>query len=70
MDGLECSEIGFSELNKEWRIDAEYFLKDNLKMQSEIISRPYFTIGQIATVTDGIHTSIDYDDDSKSSMSC
>lgn len=65
MDGHECTEILFSQLNAELRIDAEYFYKANLKMQALIKSKSYVAIGDIGYVTDGIHTSIDYDENSR-----
>lgn len=65
MDGHECTEILFSQLNAELRIDAEYFYKANLKMQALIKRKSYVTIGDIGYVTDGIHTSIDYDENSR-----
>ncbi|MGN0154988.1 MAG: hypothetical protein ACI4A3_11080 [Lachnospiraceae bacterium] len=61
MDGHECTEILLSQLNAEFRIDAEYFYKINLQMQALIKSKPHVAIGDIGFVTDGIHTSIDYD---------
>lgn len=61
LEGLEISEINFSELNNEHRIDAEYFSKQNLFFQKELLDYGIMRIGDIATVTDGIHTSIDYD---------
>ena len=64
MDGHECVEILYSQLNTEFRIDAEYFYKDNLKMQQQLLANPYFIVGNIGVVTDGIHTSIDYDENS------
>ena len=64
MDGHECVEILYSQLNAEFRIDAEYFYKDNLKMQQQIVDKPHFIVGNIGVVTDGIHTSIDYDENS------
>jgi hypothetical protein len=64
MDGLECTEILFSQLNAEFRIDAEYFYKSNLHMQALIKSKTHVSIGDIGVVTDGIHTSIDYDENS------
>lgn len=64
MDGHECVEIRFLQLNAEFRIDAEYFYKNNLKMQALIKSKPHVAIGDIGFVTDGIHSSIDYDENS------
>lgn len=64
MDGHECTEILLSQLNREFRIDAEYFYKINLQMQALIRSRSHVAMGDIGFVTDGIHTSIDYDENS------
>lgn len=65
MDGLECTEVLFSHLNAEMRLDSEYFYKNTIKMQKLIESKPHIRIGDedVGFVTDGIHTSIDYVDD-------
>ncbi|MCR4713953.1 MAG: restriction endonuclease subunit S [Treponemataceae bacterium] len=59
------SEVKFSELNDEHRIDAEYFVKENLLEEKILSDFGTLKIGDIATVTDGIHTSIDYDENSR-----
>lgn len=64
MDGLECTERMLSQLNAELRIDAEYFYKEKIRMQELLKSKKHTVIGLIGTVTDGIHTSIDYDENS------
>ena len=64
MDGLECSEVLFSTLNKELRIESEYFLKENLRLQNQIEYMKHVRLGDIAFITDGIHASIDYDENS------
>ena len=64
MDGLECTEILFSRLNSETRLDAEYFSKQDILLLKRLKNLKHTTIGAIADVTDGIHTSIDYDDSS------
>ncbi len=64
LKGLEISEIKYSQLNTEHRIDAEYFLKRILANIKKLSNYGTFNIGSIATVTDGIHTSIDYSDNS------
>lgn len=64
LEGLEISEIYYSELNNEHRFDAEYFSKQNLIVQKTLLNFGVKKIGDIATVTDGIHTSIDYDENS------
>lgn len=65
MKGLEVSEVRFLELNNEHRIDAEYFSKENLAGIKRLSDFGTFQIGDIAEVTDGIHTSIDYDENSR-----
>lgn len=65
LKGLEVSEVRFSELNNEHRIDAEYFSKENLAGIKRLSDFGTFQIGDIAEVTDGIHTSIDYDENSR-----
>lgn len=65
LKGLEVSEVRFSELNNEHRIDAEYFSKENLLEIKRLSEFGTFKIGDIAEVTDGIHTSIDYDENSR-----
>ena len=64
LEGLEISEISFSQLNDERRIDAEYFSPKNITLASQLIRFGTFRIMDIADVTDGIHTSIDYDENS------
>jgi len=65
LEGLEISEILFSQLNNERRIDAEYFSQKNIILASQLIKFGTFRIMDIADVTDGIHTSIDYDENSR-----
>lgn len=62
LKGLEVSEITLKQLNAEFRIDAEYFLKDDLAALKRLNDFGAIEIGDC--VTDGIHTSIDYDDKS------
>lgn len=64
LEGLEATEVRFSNLNKENRLDAEYFSKNNISLYRKLCSIPYTTIGEIAFVTDGIHSSIEYSRDS------
>ncbi|MCM1468433.1 MAG: restriction endonuclease subunit S, partial [Alistipes sp.] len=45
-------------------MDSDYFYKKNLQMQKLIESMNTVAIGDIGVVTDGIHTSIDYDENS------
>ena len=65
MDGLECSEISYSTVFTENRLDSEFFQKADLFKESQIDALSPVKIGDFAFVTDGIHTSIDFDEDSK-----
>ncbi len=64
MDGLEISEIKFSEMFFENRLDSEYFLKDILIKDAILDKLASITIGSFSYVTDGIHESIEFDDKS------
>ena len=64
LEGLEISIIGYSKLNFEKRFDAEYFQKEYLRLSSVIEAKPNVKIGDFAYITDGIHTSIDYCEES------
>ena len=64
LEGLEATEVRYSQLNKERRFDAEYFSKINIILYEQLSSISTTTIGEIAIVTDGIHTSIDYSEES------
>lgn len=65
LEGLEISEIRVSMLNEELRIDAEYFSKQNISGIKRLSDFGTIKINDIAEVTDGIHTSIDYDENSR-----
>jgi restriction endonuclease S subunit len=67
LEGLEATEImlsDFLENNIDFRLDAEYFSKDNLALDKQLDKCGFKNIGEIAFVTDGIHTSIDYSEES------
>ena len=67
LEGLEVSEISISELlsdNEVFRNDAEYFSKESLNLLSKIKKIGYSKIEDFSFVTDGIHTAIDYSNDS------
>ncbi|MDE7291753.1 MAG: hypothetical protein K2N58_06880 [Treponemataceae bacterium] len=66
MKGLEISIVKLSELNEEHRIDAEYFSKYNLILIKKLLNFGTVSVETMSeNVTDGIHTSIDYDENSK-----
>ena len=67
LEGLEVSEINstyFIKENPEFRLDAEYFSKENIVNLDVLYRIGYKEIGKFCYVTDGIHTSIDYCDNS------
>ena len=51
-------------MNEEHRIDAEYFGKNILNSLKQLSVYGTSKVGDIADVTDGIHSSIDYDENS------
>lgn len=68
MKGREISVLMLSEVwkdNFEFRNDAEYFSKDSLTKIKLLENIGYKKIGDFAFVTDGIHASIDYSEDSR-----
>lgn len=65
MEGLEISEVLYSELSNEVRLDAEYVQKNNLALLNSLLKKSTERIGEFAYVTDGIHDSIDYSEDSE-----
>ncbi len=67
-DGLECCEVMYSSLNAEHRIDAEYFSREHVSLYQAVKSRPNIILGDIADVTDGIHASFEYDENSNINM--
>ncbi|MDO9394199.1 MAG: restriction endonuclease subunit S [Methylotenera sp.] len=64
LEGLEVSIIEYSKLNFEKRFDPEYFQKEYLRLNAVIEAKPNVRIGDFAFITDGIHTSIDYCEES------
>lgn len=64
LEGLEISEVFFSEIIKNNRIDAECYKKENIHLYKIIESFNYKTIDELANVTDGEHGSPDLDENS------
>lgn len=62
IDGLEISEINFSEMFFENRLDSEYFLKNILIKDAMLDKLNSIKIGSFSYVTDGIHESIEFDE--------
>jgi len=68
LKGLEITEILLSDFlidNNDFRLDAEYFSNYNIKLNNQLDKIGFKRIEDFASVTDGIHTSIDYSDESK-----
>lgn len=63
MDGHECSEVFFSELDGTYRLDAEYYSKEYIYETHQLLRRTHFVIGKLYKVTDGEHGSVEYLDD-------
>jgi type I restriction enzyme M protein len=67
MDGLEAVEVSLKQVlrdNLPLRIDSEYFGKYYLTNLKMVEKHSYRKINEFAYVTDGIHESIDFDEDS------
>ena len=61
MNGLECSEIMYSDYLENRRFDSEFYLKNDLLMLN--LMRKKFNVAYLenyADITDGIHESIIY----------
>lgn len=66
MDGLEAVELNLSRVLKDnllLRLDSEYFGKYYLACLEKIENHIYQKISEFSYVTDGIHESIDFDED-------
>ena len=67
MSGLEATEVTFSEVleeNKIFRIDSQYFLRDDIFLLQKLHEVGCYPVASIARVTDGIHESIRFDETS------
>lgn len=58
MDGYECSEILFSQLDRTNRLDAEFYKKDSLKIVDLLKSLSAKPLTNLVNVSDGNHMSI------------
>ena len=58
MDGLECSEINLSALERTARIDAEFYKKGNLEISSFLMRKSLQPFTESFIVSDGNHMSI------------
>ena len=63
LEGLEAVELSsryYLEDNFDFRLDAEYFTKINIALLNKLLKVGVLRIADFSYVTDGIHTSIDY----------
>lgn len=60
MEGLEVSEINYSQVDDNNRYDSEYFKKIFLESEEKLKSRDYFRVGSNFKVTDGEHGSVEF----------
>lgn len=58
LEGLEIAERNLSELERTWRIDAEFFQHRHLVIEKKLAARCCGTVASVATVSDGNHFSI------------
>ena len=58
MDGLECSEICLSALERTARIDAEFYKKQNLKITAFLQKKTLRPFTDVFSISDGNHMSI------------
>ena len=58
MDGLECSIINKSKLERTFRIDSEFYSKDFLLADKRICALPHKSLVDYVTVSDGNHAGI------------
>ena len=60
LEGLEISEVYYSQIEKDNRYDSEFFMRKFIKNEQSLIEHKYFLIGDEYTVTDGEHGSVEY----------
>lgn len=60
LEGLEISEVKYSEIEKENRYDSDFFMKRFLKNEFVLLNRKHFFVNDEFIVTDGEHGSVEY----------
>lgn len=58
LEGLEVTEKQLSELERTWRIDAEFFQRRHLRLAEQLQKHRLESTAQVAAVSDGNHFSI------------
>ncbi len=59
------NKITYASLQGAKRLEAEYYQPLYMSLMAQLSERPTSSLGHIAFVTDGIHASIDYNENSK-----
>ena len=65
---IEYSEVRLSEFNQDLRCDAEYFQPEVYYYERLLRKKVLVKVDNLAFVTDGIHASIDFDEESNINM--
>lgn len=58
MEGLEATEKHWSELERTWRLDAEFFQRRHLRLAERLEKHRLESVSRVASVSDGNHFSI------------
>lgn len=58
LEGLEIAERKLSELERTWRMDAEFFQRRHLAIEAKLAATRCGTVAEVASVADGNHFSI------------
>jgi len=58
LEGLEVTEKRLSELERTWRIDAEFFQRQYLRLAQLLEKQHLESVAKVASVSDGNHFSI------------
>lgn len=65
MEGLEVAEVRLRDLEKTFRIDSEFFLRDHLKMEARLRDVNAVPISEFANISDGNHLGVSEEFDTK-----
>ena len=58
LEGLEVAERKLSELERTWRMDAEFFQRRHLAIEARLAAMRCGTVAGVASVADGNHFSM------------
>ncbi|HFL3547352.1 TPA: hypothetical protein ACG3PB_003913, partial [Clostridioides difficile] len=60
MSGLECSEYRFSNIDEQYRIDAEYYQKKYIDAYEKICQKKYLYMNELIDVLTDFHSNGSY----------